>query len=78
MRTHTEMLDFSVGDKVSFHPPGRGDLVGILVKYSKKNVTILTEQGQKWNVSPQLLTRVKNSKPEVVKPDNVIELYPDR
>lgn len=78
MRTHTQMLEFSVGDKVSFQSQGRGEVVGILVKYNKKTVTILTEQGQKWNVSPQLLTSVKNSAPKLVKPDNVIELYPDR
>lgn len=45
---------------------------------SMRTHTDLTEQGQKWNVTPNQLTRVKNSKPEVVKPDNVIELYPDR
>ena len=78
MRTHTEMLEFSVGEKVSFRPPGRGDLVGVLVKYNKKTVTVLTEEGQKWNVSPQLLSRAKPSKPKTVKSGNVIDLYPDR
>ncbi len=78
MRTHTEMLEFSVGDKVSFRSPGHGDLIGVLVKYNRKTVTVLAEEGQKWNVSPQLLTKVKQSKPATVKSGNVIDLYPDR
>ncbi|MEC4684432.1 MAG: hypothetical protein VST71_01695 [Nitrospirota bacterium] len=40
MRVHSEMLEFSVGEKVYFHPPGRGEVVGILVKYNKKTVFI--------------------------------------
>lgn len=31
-----------------------------LVKYNKKTVTVITESGQKWNVSPHLLSKVKN------------------
>lgn len=62
MNTHNEMMKFSPGDKVSFEPPGRGKLFGTLVKYNKKTVTIITESGQKWNVSPHLLSKVKNLK----------------
>ncbi|MES0490103.1 MAG: hypothetical protein ABUK01_08935 [Leptospirales bacterium] len=38
MRAHAEMLEFSVGEKVSFYPPGQGELSGILVKYNKKQL----------------------------------------
>jgi len=31
-----------------------------LVKYNKKTVSVITESGQKWNVSPHLLRKVKN------------------
>jgi hypothetical protein len=34
--------------------------VGTLIKYNKKTVSILTEDGQKWNVSPTLLSRLKD------------------
>lgn len=40
------MLEFSVGEKVLFSPPGRGPIIGVLVKYNKKTVTVLTEEGQ--------------------------------
>ena len=41
MRAHAEMMEFAIGEKVSFSPPGRGDVTGILVKYNKKTVTVL-------------------------------------
>jgi len=76
MRAHAEMMEFSIGEKVCFSPPGHGDLVGILVKYNKKTVTVLTEDGQKWNVSPYLLTRTKGSKQTKNRSGNVIDIKP--
>ncbi len=76
MRVHTEMLEFSVGERVCFSPPGHGDVIGILVKYNKKTVTVLTEDGQSWNVSPRLLSRPKEAKKTVAQPGKVIEIKP--
>jgi hypothetical protein len=59
MHHHHEMLKFNVGDKVSFEPPGRGRLTGTLVKYNQKTVTIITDAGQRWNVAPSLLSKIK-------------------
>lgn len=61
MHTHREMMQFAPGDQVSFEPPGRGQRFGTLVKYNKKTVTVITEDGQRWNVSPHLLRKVKNA-----------------
>lgn len=58
MRAHARMLDFSVGDKVTFQPDGRPPLFGVLFRYNKKSVTVITETGERWNVSPHLLSRV--------------------
>ncbi len=73
-RAHSRMLEFSVGDRVSFQPEGREPFIGILTRYNKKTVTVITEQGQRWNVSPNLLRRVKDV--EDLRPDhpNVVEL----
>ena len=60
MHTHKEMMQFSPGDQVCFEPPGRDMQFGTLVKYNKKTVSVITESGQKWNVSPHLLRKVKN------------------
>jgi hypothetical protein len=59
-RAHSRMLEFSVGDRVSFHPEGSEPLLGVLTRYNKKTVTVITEQGQHWNVSPNLLRKVKD------------------
>ncbi len=61
MHTHNEMMQFSIGEKVSFESPGKGRQLATLIKYNKKTVSVVTESGQKWNVSPQILSKVKNS-----------------
>jgi hypothetical protein len=48
MRVHSQMLDFKIGDRITFQPEGRQPLVGILTRYNKKMVTVITENGQHW------------------------------
>lgn len=60
MRVHARMLDFNVGDRVSFSPDGRPTLFGVLVRYNKKTVTVITEGGEHWNVAPGLLRKVED------------------
>lgn len=55
MRAHGHMLDFSIGQRVTFQPDGHGRLVGIITKYNRKTVTVIADNGQQWRVSPQLL-----------------------
>jgi len=75
MHTHKEMMRFSPGDQVCFEAPGRDKQFGTLVKYNKKTVTVITESGQKWNVSPHLLGKVKNIKNNKNKQGKIIDLY---
>lgn len=58
MRAHAAMLDFRIGDRVAFDLPGRPSSEGVLTRYNKKTVTVLTPDGQSWNVSPGFLRRV--------------------
>ncbi|MFQ5328413.1 MAG: hypothetical protein ACE5D4_00295 [Thermodesulfobacteriota bacterium] len=74
MHAHAEMMEFSIGERVAFNPAGREEQRGVLVKYNKKTVTVVTEAGQRWNVSPHLLQKLKNTKPESGKRDNVIDI----
>ncbi len=77
MRTHTRMLNFSVGDRVSFLPDGRPTLFGVLVRYNKKTVTVITEGGEQWNVAPGLLSKVVDITPagkDVSAETNVVKL----
>jgi len=57
MRSHATMLDFRIGEKVRFHPDGHQELTGTITKYNKRTVTVITEGGQHWNVSPGFLKK---------------------
>lgn len=73
-RAHTRMLDFKIGDRVCFDPEGRPTVTGMLTRYNKKTVTVITDSGQHWNVAPNLLRRVVNGRAEEVREPNVIPM----
>jgi hypothetical protein len=60
MRAHGQMLEFKIGDRVTFQPGGRPPVVGMLTRYNRKTVTIITDDGQHWNVSPSLLRKAES------------------
>jgi hypothetical protein len=62
MRAHSQMLDFRIGDRVTFQPEGRPALFGIITRYNKKTVTVITDSGQHWNVTPGLLRKAAPSR----------------
>lgn len=74
MRSHVEMLDFRIGERVKFQPDGQPLVVGILTKYNKKSVTVLTETGQRWNVAPRFLRRASDEQAQPTPEENVIRL----
>ncbi len=55
LRSHQQMMNFSVGQRVRFEPPGRAAVVGLITRYNRKTVTVLAEDGTTWNVAPALL-----------------------
>jgi len=57
MRAHSKMLDFRIGDRVTFQPEGRPPVVGMLTRYNKKTVTVITDSGQHWNVAPDFCAK---------------------
>jgi len=71
---HATMLEFRIGERVTFHPDGRPPVTGTISRYNKKTVSIVTDDGHRWNVAPQLLQRAAPR--ALVKPDagNVIEI----
>lgn len=75
MRAHGAMLKFSIGQRVSFDPGDRPAVTGTLMKYNKKTVTVVTDDGHRWNVSPAYL---REAEPKDVTPkrDNVVRLKP--
>ena len=55
MRAHGQMLQFKIGDRVSFRPEGDPVVEGMLTRYNRRTVTVISDSGQRWNVSPTLL-----------------------
>jgi hypothetical protein len=73
MHAHADMLEFTIGDRVAFQPAGRGEVVGMLTRYNRKTVTVITDDGQRWNVSPALIRKIPMDDKSARGP-NVIEL----
>ncbi len=71
--TYTEMMQFKIGEKVSFQGRGEGEVVGVIVKYNRKTVSVLADNGQRWNVSPHLLSSVAEKRKSRGNSDNIIE-----
>ena len=57
MRAHGQMLEFKVGDRVRFQPAGRDIVEGMLTRYNRKTVTVITDDGRQWNVAPGFLSK---------------------
>lgn len=74
MRAHGRMLEFKIGDRVTFQPGGRPPVLGMLTRYNKKTVTVITDDGQHWNVSPNLLRKAESPKNAEPNKANIIPL----
>ena len=72
-RTHSKMLEFGIGDRVAFTPSGNKPVRGMLTKYNRKTVTVVTDDGQRWNVAPELLRKADSMTKGHVE-DNVVHL----
>jgi len=48
MRAHARMLEYKIGDRVSFRPDGHPFVAGVLTRYNKKTVTVIGDSGQRW------------------------------
>jgi hypothetical protein len=59
MRAHGTMLEFSIGERVTYTPEGQPPVAGLMVKYNQKAVTVITDAGQRWNVSPSFLSKAE-------------------
>jgi hypothetical protein len=50
-------------------------VVGMLTRYNKKTVTVITDAGQRWNVAPRLLRRASEVNDQPTSNPNVIRLH---
>ena len=64
LQAHKDMMAFNLGARVSFESAEYGRQLATLVKFNRKTVTVMTDRGQRWNISPHLLSPVKEAKPK--------------
>jgi hypothetical protein len=74
MRAHAQMLAFSIGDGVCFQAGERNPIEGILIRYNKKTLTVIADDGRPWNVSPGPLRRTASRGATRADTSNVIQL----
>ncbi|GHU08306.1 hypothetical protein AGMMS50225_06710 [Betaproteobacteria bacterium] len=55
VRAHATMLRFSIGQRVTFEPDEQGPVSGVITRYNKKSVSVLTDDGRRWTVAPVFL-----------------------
>jgi hypothetical protein len=70
-RAHAQMTEYRIGERVAFQPPDRPLVTGMLTRYNRKSVTVVTDDGERWNVAPGVLRR---SEPSVAADPSVIPI----
>jgi hypothetical protein len=55
IRAHGQMMNFRLGQRVSFTNAAGQPVQGVVTRHNRKSVTILTDCGHEWRVSPSLL-----------------------
>jgi len=63
MQAHQNMMAFNIGTRVSFDSK-HGRQLGTLTKFNQKTVVVVTDNGCRWRISPHLLSKVNDVKPE--------------
>lgn len=63
VRAHSNMLEFRIGERISFQPEGHPMITGVIAKYNRKTVTVIADNGQRWNVSPSFLRKAEQGQP---------------
>ena len=54
--TINAMMKLNVGAKVCFDSDRHGMQTGTIIKFNPKTVVVLTDEGQRWKISPQMLS----------------------
>ena len=58
MRTHKHMLQFNLGEKVCFDGPDGNLVTGVLTRFNKKTMTVVSKETHtSWNVHPCLIKK---------------------
>lgn len=55
VRDHQAMIQFRVGQRVMFTSSDGRLVRGMLTRYNRKSVSLISDEGMRWNVSPGIL-----------------------
>jgi hypothetical protein len=55
IRAQDNMMNFRIGQRVSFVTPAGETVRGVLSRYNRKSVTVVTDTGHQWRVAPSFL-----------------------
>jgi hypothetical protein len=55
LRAHSAMVNFRIGQRVKFAASDGRTIRGTLTRYNRKSVTLVTDDGHQWRVSPSIL-----------------------
>lgn len=69
LEAHKSMMQFHPGARVTFDSPSGERLSGTVMKFNRKTVTVVTDTSQRWNISPHLLSPIKD-----VQAGNVVDI----
>ena len=73
MRAHVQMLGFQIGERVWFETEREETVRGMVVRYNRKSITVVTDDGHRWTVSPAFLRKTTPA-PSAHETGNVIEM----
>lgn len=74
MRAHRQMLTFSIGERVTFEAEDGRTVTGTLIRYNKRSVTVIAEDGHRWNISPNFLRKIATPADTRASANNVIPM----
>lgn len=57
-RCRESILEFHVGDRVSFSPECGHEVTGTIVRLNRKSVTVASSDGGQWRVAPGFIRKV--------------------
>lgn len=60
LKAHQAMLEFNIGELVCFYDNYGDETFATITKYNKKTVSLVSDDGRQWKVTPSLLRKVND------------------
>jgi hypothetical protein len=62
LKTYDAMLQLSIGERAEFEDRYGERIIGTMIRHNRKSVTVHSDDGRHWNVSPGLLHKAGSGK----------------